>query len=204
MDLVGKEFNNWKIIGPKKKNGSAYFIKCICKCGIEKFVRIDYVTKGRSKSCGCFRKNFKELFFRHVEKSDGCWNWIGSLNQKGYGSFNNSKFLTKRTHRISWIIHFGKIPKGLFVCHSCDNPACVNPEHLFLGTAQDNTNDMFKKNREKPLKGEDCPRSKLTKEDVINIRNESNLKKVDLAKKYGVSKDHIDGIIRRDSWRHIP
>jgi len=88
----------------------------------------------------------EERFWRYVLKSvgNGCWIWTGALRQ-GYGQISN-----KVAHRVSWEIHNGPIPQGFFVCHHCDNPPCVNPYHLFLGNAQDNTSDMIIKGRHHP------------------------------------------------------
>jgi len=77
----------------------------------------------------------------------GCWIWMGSTTQKGYGDIKYDK-KHHRAHRLSYELHNGAIEDGLMVCHSCDTPSCINPEHLFMGTAQDNTDDMVKKGRQ--------------------------------------------------------
>ena len=85
-------------------------------------------------------------FWKKVEKTERCWNWTAAKNEKGYGFFGIIG-KTDRSHRISWVLNNGQIPDNLFVCHKCDNPKCVNPAHLFLGTNKDNVDDMVAKQR---------------------------------------------------------
>lgn len=82
-----------------------------------------------------------------AEPNTGCWLWLGRRGARGYGQVGFRGFKTRQAHRVSWLIHNGPIPDGLFVCHKCDTPPCVNPDHLFLGTCQDNLTDMARKNR---------------------------------------------------------
>lgn len=85
-------------------------------------------------------------FYNKVNKTNSCWLWTGALTKGGYGKINiNKKFIS--THRLSWELVNGEIPKGLHVCHTCDVRSCVNPEHLWLGTAKDNAMDREKKGR---------------------------------------------------------
>jgi hypothetical protein len=99
-------------------------------------------------------------FFDKVNKTDNCWLWTaGSRGKTGYGAFKiDGKVID--SHRISYELHNGEIPKGLYVCHSCDNRKCVNPEHLFLGSAKENWQDGFDKGRIKLLGGIDTEKLK--------------------------------------------
>ncbi len=86
-------------------------------------------------------------FWEKVEKSDGCWIWKAFKNKQGYGRIGIAAGECVNAHRLSYVIHKGQIPEDHFICHTCDNPSCVNPEHLFTGTRQDNINDMMIKKR---------------------------------------------------------
>ena len=87
-------------------------------------------------------------FWSMVEKGDSCWNWTGSLSKKGYGQISKTRNDgPELAHRLSYRLFVGPIPNGIMVLHKCDNPKCVNPSHLFLGTSGDNTQDMVQKER---------------------------------------------------------
>lgn len=131
-----------------------------------------------------------------------CWEWIGSKT-KGYGRLGFQGRSALQASRVSWKIHFGAIPEGLYVCHKCDNRGCVNPAHLFLGTPKDNQQDMSKKGR--CARGERHPQSKFTRQDVIDIRRKYKLgvSQRKLAKRYNVKQQAISRVISGKRWGHI-
>ncbi len=145
----------------------------------------------------------EQRLWRQVDKNQNheCWNWTGLCSLKGYGRIGINKKII-RTHRFSWEIHFGKIPKDLYVLHTCDNRKCVNPKHLFLGTQQDNMNDKINKNRQS--KGEDRPSAKLTKDQVKEIRNlKDKFSQREIAKIFNVTHGTIGYIYRNKTWKHV-
>jgi len=133
---------------------------------------------------------------------NGCWEWVGGREKSGYGSFHIDGGMRK-AHRVSWILTNGPIPfseghHGTCVLHRCDNPCCVNPHHLFLGTNRDNMLDMVSKGRGNKISGEQHHNTKLSAEQVKEIREKyaaglgSHRK---LAKEYGVVKSQIGKIV---------
>lgn len=132
---------------------------------------------------------------------DGCWVWNRARNAGGYGSKGHDG-KTWLAHRLSWLIHKGEIPEGFNVCHHCDNPPCVNPDHLFLGKQKQNMEDCAKKGRRPCFKGINHPRRKFTERQVRQIRA-SKTPRRKLAERFGVAKSTIDHIIQRITWSHL-
>jgi hypothetical protein len=132
----------------------------------------------------------------------GCWVWMGSTQVRGYGEIisNNRKHLA---HRASYEAFVGKIPKGMYVCHACDNVACVNPNHLFLGTQKQNLQDMANKGRS--TRGVKNPMAKLTEEQVKEIKRGFAVGKTDveLSVQFNISRSTIYGIRNRRLWSYI-
>ncbi len=153
--------------------------------------------------------NTKAKFWERVQKTDGCWLWTGAKNGGGYGVFHlgrqDGKQLRAGAHRYSYALHNGPIPAGMDVLHKCDNPACVNPDHLFLGTQADNDADRNAKGRQ--AKGARMGAAKLTEGQVLAIRRayadgRAKLKK--LAAEYGVSAMQIWRVVSRQQWTYLP
>lgn len=133
-----------------------------------------------------------------TDEQTECIEWQ-KAKSKGYGAvFFNGK--TVRTHCVSYILNIGNIPDGLFVCHHCDNKLCINPEHLFVGTQKNNIQDAISKGR--MLLGEKNGHAKLTKKDIISIRQMDGFHR-DIAKMFGVSRGCISHVKRRSTWKHI-
>lgn len=144
-----------------------------------------------------FKENFKDRCFPITET--GCFIWMGYIQKNGYGQvFMNGKL--NRAHRASWEIEYGAIPHSMNVLHKCDNPSCVNPAHLFLGTQADNMRDMNNKNRESC--GEKNIHSKLTKENILAIRADSRGSTI-IAKQYAVTAPTIWAIQKYKTWKKV-
>jgi len=161
-----------------------------------------------------------------VNEVSGCWEWAGNTNPKGYGTFHRGGY--QLAHRWAYATLKAPIPRGLCVCHTCDNRACVNPDHLWVGTQQENIADMIAKGRdlkyvgprpwvakfgdENPSRthrhrmprGEQTNTAKLTAGDVLEIRRiGSSVPQTELAARYGVSQVNIGCVLLRKTWKHI-
>lgn len=138
-----------------------------------------------------------------VTSANDCWEWLAQ-RQNGYGVFRDGRM--KKAHRVAWELVNEQIPVGLHVLHSCDNPGCVNPKHLFVGTHSDNMKDRQKKGRANDFhgRGESHGGAKLTEVDVKVIREMAgSASHRELGEFYGVSRSLIGQIINRKIWRHI-
>lgn len=146
-----------------------------------------------------------DRFIEKVEKTEqGCWTWTAATYRKGYGHFQrliDGKWRMYKAHRYSYEVYKGKIPSGMLVCHSCDNPTCVNPNHLFLGTQKDNMIDMLSKNRK--VRGCNPLHHALSQEIADNIRidHKAGMKYKELELKYSTSKTQISRIITLKTWK---
>lgn len=134
----------------------------------------------------------------------GCWEWKGSRHVRGgYGQISGTRATGPlKAHRVAYEISFGEVPEGMMVCHRCDNPPCVNPDHLFAGSGLDNIQDCWNKGRGKHMvmAGEACPASKLTWASVHEIRDSTDSLSA-LAARYGVSKQAISKVKKGQTWK---
>lgn len=137
-----------------------------------------------------------------IDDDDSCWEWLASYFDNGYGRFGNSSYIEVKASRWAWHLTYGPIPDGMQVLHKCDNKKCVRPSHLFLGTNQDNMDDMVKKGRQWHARGEKQGQSKLTESQVKDIRN-SKLTLRELSEIYGVSKGQLSRIRNGSRWEHV-
>ena len=153
------------------------------------------------------RKGLKERFWSKVIFGEGCWEWAGFLFTCGYGGIrdDDAKQSPRYAHRVSWQLHFGAIPDGLQICHKCDNPKCVRPDHLFLGTQADNNWDCATKGRQPgsrgKMRGENHPRAKLTWEIARAIRANTTDPNIVLARRYNIDPSIITRIKNGRMWK---
>lgn len=136
-----------------------------------------------------------QRFWCRVKKTSGCWLWIGFVNRWNYGRFRGFKGKHTLAHRFSWMIHKGPIPEGLLVLHRCDNPPCVNPDHLFLGTNADNCDDRDRKWRLD---------HKLSERQILQIRFlKGILTQVEIARLFNIDRANVGAIHRNETWKWV-
>lgn len=143
----------------------------------------------------------KTLFEEAVIRQEGCWNWKYALHKSGYTVMKHGRKQTSG-HRTSWMVHNGPIPDRMLVLHKCDNRACTNPDHLFIGTSKDNVEDMHKKGRGRW--GKSC----LHIEDIETVKEIKTLLTLEvphskIARKFGVSVYAISNIKHGKTWKHV-
>lgn len=197
-------------------------MECTCKCCGKTFrARPSAIANGRlycSRQCAAMGLPLQERLDPRVDRSggnDACWLWRGNTDEYGYGriAFRGKDYLA---HRASYLLAHGDLPDDLLVCHTCDNPPCVNPAHLFLGTHQDNSDDKIRKGRllvgeQHPVKkhpgcmprGERHHAAKLTEGIVREIRSRADAPVSLLAHEYGVSVTAIYDVRARRRWQHV-
>lgn len=167
------------------------------KCKNTKFCSFQCYCKNKTKTPA------ERLRLKSVTKLNGCIEWIGNKNNKGYGIMEVAG-RTLACHRLAWeLANNKKVPNNMCVCHSCDNPPCINPAHLWIGTRADNHIDMVNKNRHAHGKNSN---SRLTEQQVLQIRSEYKGIRGEyrrIAERLGVSRSVIEDVVQRKTWSHI-
>lgn len=149
----------------------------------------------------------EKRFWAKVNKSDGCWIWTGAKSSKGYGFIGSggSGGRMLLAHRVSYEFANGEIPDGMMILHSCDNPSCVNPDHLRVGTCSDNIQEAFDKGRKIPpiFHGEENAKSKLTNDKVRFILSNPDLGHKEIADMFGLSPNCVRSVRIGRTWTHV-
>lgn len=209
IDYTGATVGRLKVLACVGKDGKQRLWKCLCSCGTTKIIASKNLS--RARSCGCLAREraaekckSRAVPFKDRIKvlPDGCHEWTGYKDKDGYGTLRvNGK--DYKAHRYACIQKYGEIPSGQLICHRCDNPSCCNPEHMFLGTIQDNNSDRDKKGRQ--AKGAKNGSAKLTEHNVRQIRRLSaeGYSQTRLAEIFGVKQTTISVIVLRKQWKHI-
>lgn len=153
-------------------------------------------------------KPMEDRFWEKVRKTRRCWLWTGTKNNMGYGTFMRVSPKKELAHRVAWYIAHGELPGAARVLHTCDNPACVRPDHLFLGTMRDNSQDMLAKGRNKYVAhpGEANGQAKLTEGQVREMREKyaaGGVTQAQLAKEYEISQALAHFVVTRKAWKHV-
>jgi hypothetical protein len=201
-DLTGKKFGHWLVLkdsGERSIHRASLWI-CQCDCGTIRKVRRNILLNSKKpRSCGCIRKfNAFRQFESHFNKTNGCWEWTGTLNAGGYG-----KWVCSTASRQAYKYYIGAIPQKMQVCHSCDNRKCVNPAHLFLGSITDNQKDKVNKNRQ--AKGSRIGSSTLNEEIVLQMRKDrlTGMSYDQLADKFSIDWYLVRAICKNRNWQHV-
>lgn len=180
----------------------------ICQqCGLTFLTWPSFIKAGRkfcSRACKHSAPHphqpLADRFWPKVDTSSDCWRWMGALLPSGYG-YIGRKDGTSLAHRVAFELTHGSIPDGMLVCHRCDNRACVNPAHLFLGTPADNSIDMVTKRRS--TEGEHNPSARITRQIAVEIRElrAQGLTQSAIAARYGIGQSQVHRIIHMQHWK---
>ena len=153
----------------------------------------------------CKTTTMEQRFLSKINKiEDGCWEWNAFKNNDGYGKIRVAGKTLAR-HRVAYELWKGEIPDGMCILHSCDNPPCCNPAHLSIGTRDENNKQRKERGRGRtnPHRGEACNSSKLTEQQVLEIRAINNMSQSAIARMYGITQSNVFNIVSRKSWSHI-
>ena len=195
-----------------RPDGTIPGILCRCyNCQKEFGIAVGEYNRGRGLFCtqDCNRAyrtlTPEQRFWPKVNKTDTCWLWTGYTMPFGHGQIRG-KDKAVLAHRLSWELHNGPIPEGMEVCHNCpsgDNPRCVNPDHLFLGTQIDNMLDAVKKKRH--AFGERQGQAKLKESNIKEIveMHDSGMTKTAISRHFNVSRACVSGVLKNTRWKHV-
>lgn len=150
------------------------------------------------------RDHLHHYFDKYVIKNEGCWDWKGKKDKDGYCRLGFKNFKFERAHRVSWFLEYDYMPKANeMVCHTCDNPSCCNPKHLFIGDSKSNYSDRAKKRR--GHEGELNPKAKLKEKQVFQIKMmlKENIIATKIASVFNVGLWVIHSIKSGKSWKHV-
>lgn len=198
VDKPLDEFGKWKRYGgvsPECK-------RCLADGANRRYER-------RAEAAGrVFKRDPLDYFLARIDTSGDCWLWtgyaVGRPGKPGYGRvyYGGRLFLA---HRLSYALHNGDLPDGALICHTCDNPPCVNPAHLYAGTVQTNARDAVERSLYVPKLGEANPGARLTTAQVQEIRARwgSGEKQADLGREFDITASHIYRIVHGEAWRHV-
>jgi len=170
----------------------------VCKCGCGTMVTKSFA---RGHNMRVISDAIVEGIHYAIDDATGCWIWLRSRYNRGYGQYRQ-----QRAHRVMWARIYGPIPDGMLVLHKCDVPSCINPEHLFLGDASDNMRDMVAKGRGVFAHGERNGNAVLTEHNVIDIRARvaDGERPTDIANEFNIRRSHVWRIVHGTRWGHVP
>lgn len=217
-DFAGRRFGLW-LVRETLWGTRPRIVLAVCDCGSgEHRVRACHLTTGASTGCGCSRVNFEADFWDMVipEPNTGCWLWMGQQLRHGYGLLGYGRGRTQ-AHRLAWVLAHGPIPTGdgyhgTCVLHRCDNPPCVNPDHLFLGSNRDNDKDRVRKGRQargavvepkNRARGERSGMAKLTETEVLAMRSATVRDYRALGVRFGINPRTVRDVLTGRTWRHV-
>lgn len=183
-------------------------IKLPClECGNLHYVRPSCIERSKFCSRNCKRinkaKSLPTRYWSKVDKrgEDECWPWLGGRDKDGYGYIRPDSKTTIPAHRVAYELEYGPILDDMLICHTCDNPPCQNPKHLFAGTPLDNTADRIAKGRKHDQNGKRNPNSKLTELQVVEIFNLRGKERQRVtAMRYGIHQRYVGVIQRKKVW----